>query len=157
MLGPHSPCAMYSYAAILWILHAPCIRALLYGQAHTRRLVVGAVGAHGANDSAGPVIQNTITDISRNSRRYVYQLVEKLGWVWIPPSLVVLLPFRLYLSQVSQSYRWPLRHQIPCFISDVMAGGHILQLGRSTSLQHVNALDICRAPVLRCLIRGPRH
>jgi hypothetical protein len=95
MLGPHSPCATYSYAAILWILHAPCIRALLYGQAHMRRLVVGAVGAHGANDSAGPVIQNTVTDISRNSRWYVYQLVEKPGWVWIPPSLVVLLSLQI--------------------------------------------------------------
>jgi hypothetical protein len=63
----------------------------------------------------------------------------------------------LYLSQVSQGCLWPLGRQIPYFIGDVMAGGHILQLGRSTSLQHVDALDICRALVLRCPIRGPRH
>ena len=55
---------------------------------------------------------------------------------------MVLLPFGLYLSPVSQGYRWPLRRQIPCFTGDVMVGGHIFQLGRSTSLHHVNALDI---------------
>jgi hypothetical protein len=62
---------------------------------------LGAVGAHGANDSVGHVIQNMAMNIWRNFRRFVYQLVEKLGWVWIPPSLVVLLPFELYLSPVS--------------------------------------------------------
>ena len=87
---------------------------------------LGAVGAHGANDSAGLVIQNTAMDIWRNFGRYVYQLVEKPGWVWIPPSLVILLPFGLYLSPVSPSCGWPLRRQIPCFTSDVMADGLIL-------------------------------
>ena len=81
-------------------------------------------------------------DIRRNFGRYVYQLVEKPGWVWIPPSSVILLPFRLYLSPVSQGCWWPLRRQIPYFIDDVMAGGHILQPGRSISLQHVDALDM---------------
>ena len=100
------------------------------------------LGAHGANDSAVPVIQNTAMDIWRNFGRFVYQLVEKPGWVWIPPSLVILLPFGLYLSPVSQGCCWPLRRQIPCFTGDVMVGGHIFQLGRSTSLHHVNALDM---------------
>jgi hypothetical protein len=36
-LGPHSPCA-----AILWILHAPRVRTLLYGLAHAHRLVIGS-------------------------------------------------------------------------------------------------------------------
>lgn len=72
-----------------------------------------AVGAHGANDSAGPVIQNTAMDVWGNFGRYVYQLVEKPGWVSIPPSLVVLFPFGLYLSPVSQGCWWPLRRQIP--------------------------------------------
>ena len=53
-----------------------------------------------------------------------------------------LLPFGLYLSPVSQGCCWPLRRQIPCFTGDVMVGGHIFQLGRSTSLHHVNALDM---------------
>ena len=87
---------------------------------------LGAVGAHGANDSAGLVIQNTTMDIWRNFGRCVYQLVEKPGWVWIPPSLVILLPFGLYLSPMSQGCCWPLRRQIPCFTSDVMADGLIL-------------------------------
>jgi hypothetical protein len=100
------------------------------------------LGVVGANDSAGPVIQNTAMDIWRNFERFVYQFIEKPGWVWIPPSLVVLLPFGLYLSLVSQGCRWPLRHQIPCFTGDVMADDHLLQPGRSMSLQHVDALDM---------------
>jgi hypothetical protein len=35
-----------------------------------------------------------------------------------------------------------LRCQIPCFTDDVMADGHLLQPGHSTSLQHVDALDM---------------
>ena len=40
---------------------------------------LGVVGAHGTNDSARPVIQNTAMDIWRKFGRYVYQLVEKPG------------------------------------------------------------------------------
>ena len=61
------------------------------------RVFLGAVGAHGASDSAGSVIQNTAIHMWRNFERFDYQLVEKPGWVWFPPSVVVLLPFGLYL------------------------------------------------------------
>ena len=97
----------------------------------------GAVGAHGASDSAGSVIQNTVIHMWRNFERFDYQLVEKPGWVWFPPSVVVLLPIGLYLSPVSQGCWWLLRRQIPCFTGDVMVGDHLLQPGRSSILQHV--------------------
>ena len=106
------------------------------------RVFLGAVGAHGASDSAGSVIQNTVIHMWRNFERFDYQLVEKPGWVWFPPSVVVLLPFGLYLSLVSQGCWWPLRRQIPCFIGNVMVGGHLLQPVRSSILQHVDALDM---------------
>jgi hypothetical protein len=81
-------------------------------------------------------------DVWGNFGRYVYQLVEKPGWVSIPPSLVVLFPFGLYLSPVSQGCWWPLRRQIPYFTGDMMVVAHRLQPGRSMSLQHVDALDM---------------
>ena len=48
------------------------------------RVFLGAVGAHGASDSAGSVIQNTVIHMWRNFERFDYQLVEKPGWVWFP-------------------------------------------------------------------------
>jgi hypothetical protein len=94
MLGPHSPCAMYPYAAILWILHTSRVRALLYGRVHACQLAVADLAGGARNLLHGYTVSKELAslfmsegwrqhrnhDLGQQVKRVVLLFLVPLAW-----------------------------------------------------------------------------
>jgi hypothetical protein len=72
---------------------------------------------------------------------FVYQLVEKPGWCLVP-TFGGFVPLRIV--SFSGESGLLVAFEAPDLLSpgDVMAGGHLLQLGRSASIEHVDVFGV---------------
>ena len=73
---------------------------------------------------------------------FVYQLAEKPGWGLVPIFFGGFVPLRVVSFSDESGLLAAFETPDPSSPSDVMAGGHLLQPGRSVSIQHVDVFGV---------------
>ena len=73
---------------------------------------------------------------------FVYRLIEKPGWCLVPTFFGGFVPLRVVSFSGESGLLAAFEALDPLSLGDVMAGGHLLQPGRSVSIQHVDVFGV---------------
>ena len=73
--------------------------------------------------------------------RYVYQLMEKLGWI-LCPTCFGFIPLWVVLPSDVLEFLVTIEAPDSLYSSDEMAGGHLLRPGRSAVTKYVDSFDM---------------